>query len=139
MSRKRKPAAGGPAPRRVAAAQRGLGPSVPWGAFVVLLIGLAFAWHAWSLQFTQDDAYISLRYARHLVEGNGLVFNPGERVEGYSNFTWTLLLALFLKLGAPAVETSRWLGILFGALSVLAAGKFARALEGKWGAASIGA
>jgi len=138
VSRKRK-ASAGRAPRRGADPKHRAGPAVPWGALVVLLIGLAFAWHAWSLQFTQDDAYISLRYARNLVEGNGLVFNPGERVEGYSNFTWTLLLALFLKLGAPAVETSRWLGILFGVLSVLAAGKFARALEGKWGAASIGA
>jgi arabinofuranosyltransferase len=135
VSRKRRAAA---AARRPAPAARHA-PPVPWGAIVVLLIGAAFAWHAWSLQFTQDDAYISLRYARNLVEGNGLVFNPGERVEGYSNFTWTLLLALFLKLGAPAVETSRVLGILFGVLSVLAAGKLARALEGKWGAASIGA
>jgi hypothetical protein len=29
-----------------------------------------------------DDAYISLRYARNLIDAHGLVFNPGERVEG---------------------------------------------------------
>ncbi len=32
--------------------------------------------------FLYDDAYITLRYARNLVEGNGLVFNPGEAVLG---------------------------------------------------------
>jgi len=35
-----------------------------------------------------DDAYISFRYVRNFVEGRGLVFNPGERVEGYTNFLW---------------------------------------------------
>ena len=40
-----------------------------------------------------DDALISFRYAVNLVEGRGLVFNPGERVEGYTNFLWTIVLA----------------------------------------------
>jgi hypothetical protein len=40
-----------------------------------------------------DDAFISYRYASHLVSGNGLVFNPGERVEGYSNLLYVLLVA----------------------------------------------
>jgi len=45
-----------------------------------------------------DDTFIGLRYARNLVEGNGLVFNPGERVEGYTSSAWVLLSALFLRL-----------------------------------------
>ena len=42
-----------------------------------------------------DDAFISFRYARNLFEGNGLVFNPGKRAEGYTNFLWCLLVAPF--------------------------------------------
>jgi len=49
-----------------------------------------------------DDAYISYRYAHHLARGAGLVFNPGERVEGYTNFLWTVLAALSLRLQLPA-------------------------------------
>lgn len=51
--------------------------------------------------FVTDDAYISFRYARNLVEGLGLRFNPGETppVEGYSNFLWVLLCALVERLG----------------------------------------
>ncbi|WP_338065522.1 hypothetical protein [Amycolatopsis antarctica] len=41
-----------------------------------------------------EDAYISFRYSLNLAEGNGPVFNPGERVEGYSNFLWTVLVAV---------------------------------------------
>jgi hypothetical protein len=39
-----------------------------------------------------DDAYISYRYAQNLAQGNGLVFNRGERVEGYSNFLYVLMM-----------------------------------------------
>ena len=44
-----------------------------------------------------DDAYISYRYARNLAAGEGLVFNPSERVEGYSNFLYVLILGLLAK------------------------------------------
>jgi hypothetical protein len=47
-----------------------------------------------------DDAFISFRYARNLVEGHGLVYNIGERVEGYSNFLWTLLVGLMIRITA---------------------------------------
>ncbi len=58
-----------------------------------------------------DDAYISLRYARNLVDGHGLVFNPGERVEGYTNFLWVLLGAAWLKAGANAMAGLQWLSV----------------------------
>ena len=48
---------------------------------------------AWANRFVQDDAFISFRYARNLAEGHGLVWNIGERVEGYTNFLWTACLA----------------------------------------------
>ncbi|HET9886464.1 MAG TPA: hypothetical protein VFR10_03035 [bacterium] len=41
-----------------------------------------------------DDAMVSMRYARNLAHGDGLVWNPGEApVEGYTNLLWTLVLA----------------------------------------------
>jgi hypothetical protein len=42
-----------------------------------------------------DDAMTSVQYARNLALGNGVVFNLGERVEGYTNFLWVLLIAPF--------------------------------------------
>jgi arabinofuranosyltransferase len=52
-----------------------------------------------------DDAYISYRYARNLAFGHGLAFNPGERVEGYSNLLYVLLLTpAFLVLRDAAIH-----------------------------------
>lgn len=62
------------------------------GALAQILFGFSHfgqAGHAWGA----DDAYISYRYAENLASGNGLVFNPGERVEGFSNLLYVLLLA----------------------------------------------
>jgi hypothetical protein len=50
-----------------------------------------------------DDVFIGLRYARNLVEGQGLVFNPGERVEGYTSFLHVLFAALLIRLGLDPV------------------------------------
>ncbi len=41
-----------------------------------------------------DDAMISMRYAWNLTQGHGLVWNPGEPVEGYTSLLMTLLMAL---------------------------------------------
>jgi arabinofuranosyltransferase len=81
---------------------------------------------AWQHRFVQDDAYISFRYADHLVHGEGLVWNPGERVEGYTNFFWTLLLASFMALGADPVLSSQVLGMLFFGISLVFTFKLSR-------------
>ncbi len=68
---------------------------------------------AWSHRFIQDDAFISFRYAQNLAQGNGLVWNIGERVEGYTNFLWTLLISIGIYLGCEPVMLSYILGTLF--------------------------
>lgn len=66
---------------------------------------------AWSNRFVQDDAYIVFRYADHLARGEGLVWNAGERVEGYSSFLYTVLLAGSRRLGLDPVSTSHVVGL----------------------------
>jgi hypothetical protein len=54
-----------------------------------------------------DDAMVSMRYARNLAHGFGLVWNPGgERVEGYTNLLWVLYLAGLHLLPVPAAKIS---------------------------------
>ena len=69
--------------------------------------------------WVDDDAFISFRYARNLAEGNGLVFNTGERVEGYSNFLWTVVMAGCHKLGFDLPSAARMLGAVFSILTPL--------------------
>lgn len=56
-----------------------------------------------------DDAFISFRYAKNLVNGIGLTFNAGESVEGYTNFLWTLLMAGFIALGFEPIVTAQFI------------------------------
>jgi hypothetical protein len=53
-----------------------------------------------------DDAMISMRYARNLAQDSGLVWNAGERVEGYTNFLWTAAMALVHLFPLDAAHTS---------------------------------
>ena len=74
---------------------------------LVLLAYLASV--AW---FLCDDAFISFRYVRNLLEGHGLVFNPGEHVEGYSSFLWILeLAAIWGVFGVPPEQAAPWLSV----------------------------
>lgn len=80
-------------------------------------------------EFISDDAWISMRYARNLVEGHGLRWNPGqEPVEGYSNLLWVLLGALGLAVGAPLPLWLNGLGLAFSAASVVGCYALAREL-----------
>lgn len=81
---------------------------------VVILTIFAFA-----QRYPMDDAFISYRYAKFLAEGHGFVWNIGERVEGYTNFLWTLLLAAGLKLGVTPERFSIVLSFPFYILALL--------------------
>ena len=87
---------------------------LPWLA----LLG----WLAKAGWFITDDAFISFRYARNLLDGHGLVFNRGEYVEGYTNFLWVLeLAAIWRVLGIRPEDAAQWLSVIYtvGTLAVL--------------------
>ena len=86
---------------------------LPWLALL--------AWFSSVAWFLCDDAFISFRYVRNLLEGHGLVFNPGEYVEGYSNFLWVLELAAIWGLSGVAPEDAApWLSVAFTAGTIAA-------------------
>ena len=92
-------------------------------AAAILPILVLLVWQAIRTYWLCDDAYISFRYVRNLVEGHGLVFNPGERVEGYTNFLWVLELAATWKLlGLRPEVASSLLSLLYtaGAIALTA-------------------
>lgn len=58
-----------------------------------------------------DDAFISLRYVRNALEGHGLVYNIGERVEGFTSPLYILLNYILGLTGIDLVVSSKILGI----------------------------
>ncbi|MCA0997332.1 hypothetical protein [Alloyangia pacifica] len=93
-----------------------------YGPALVLSIGvLLFAVAIWRNRFfLHDDAFISLKYARNLLEYGELTWNLGERVEGYTNFLYVLMTAGLLKLGVEPVTALRVLNIVAVGLFVAA-------------------
>lgn len=75
---------------------------------------MIYAWLANDLNFIQDDAYISYRYVANFLNGHGLVYNIGERVEGFTNFGWTIYMILLGAIGLSYIFFSQLTGALFG-------------------------
>ncbi|MCB9539024.1 MAG: hypothetical protein H6704_22580 [Myxococcales bacterium] len=100
-----------------------------WG--LLALAGVGLIAHALVFDFVNDDAFISFRYADNLVRHGELVFNVGERVEGYTNFLWTMLMAGVMGLGLDPVPWSKWLGIAFGVATLAVVARFLARTEGE--------
>lgn len=80
---------------------------------------LILAWNiSWYLPFFADDSLITIRYAQRLIDGHGLTWTDGIKVEGYSNLLWVLILAFFGKLGANMILVARILGVIFAVTNV---------------------
>lgn len=77
--------------------------------------------HVLSFNFISDDAFIALRYVRNLIDGHGLVFNPGDRVEGFTSPLWIMLLAGLGYLGIDLLTAARFLGVLAGLVTMIVA------------------
>lgn len=78
---------------------------------VWMFLGAAVLYTAHELFYQSsfvDDAFISFRYAHNFSEGFGLRFNPSALpVEGYTNFLWTLIIALLHFVPVPLFFTLR--------------------------------
>lgn len=84
--------------------------------FAIAALGLVV--HTYCYSFITDDAYISFRYSYNFANHGELVFNLGERVEGFTNFLWTVLLSLCLKAGVAPEISSQILGTLCGVVTL---------------------
>jgi len=76
-------------------------------AMLFLALGVSFC-----SDFVIDDTYITFRYSRNLANGLGPVFHAGDRVEGYTNFLWMLLMSVAFPLGINPLFWSRGLSLL---------------------------
>jgi hypothetical protein len=88
-------------------------------------------------RWLSDDAFISFRYARNLVDGKGLVFNAEERTEGYTNFLWTLFIAAGKFAGIAPEHFSIFGGILSFALLLILLFKSSREIASDYGHSGV--
>jgi len=79
--------------------------------FCLLMASIAYLGVRTHRPFFHDDAYITLRYANQWQSGNGPVWNPNERVEGYTSFLHLAVLAPLQKIGISPEVSARIVGL----------------------------
>ena len=104
-----------------------LWPAISWLVLLWVLLGTAWAC---------DDAYISFRTIDNFVHGEGLVFNPGERVQAFTHPLWLLLHVPFYALTGNIYYVTIILSLL---LSLGTAAVLARVVDSRlaWGVVPI--
>src|SRR3954463_16572342 len=111
-----------------------------WTVPLIVTVAIApaiAAVYAWELRargpIAIDDAYITFSYSKNLATGHGPVYGHGERVEGYSNFLWMVLVAIGLRFQilADPLITARVVAIPFMALLALSTYALARVRAGR--------
>lgn len=71
------------------------------------------------LEYSPDDTFIYLQYARNLAGGDGFSFNAGEPSYGITSPLWALLLSVPYLLGFDGYWFSRIIDLFFALFSVV--------------------
>ena len=95
----------------------------------LIALSVSFIFICLNNKFVQDDAFISFRYVQNFVDGNGLVFNIGERVEGYTNLLWVLILSVFVLFKINIQSISQILSVLSGVIVIFMTFKLSELFE----------
>lgn len=115
-----------------------------WRSFVLplFLVGLAVTLRFLPGERTIDDAFITFRYARNILAGNGFVYNPGEHVLGTTTPFYTILLtgmgAFLGGTQAPFPQIALTLNALADGLTAVMLLDLGRRLGSKLAGASAG-
>jgi hypothetical protein len=92
--------------------------NIPRSHATVLIVAvvLHLLHQLWFYEWFIEDAAITFSFSKYWVQGEGLVPFPGaERVEGYSNPTWMVLIAAWYAAGVDPFVSSKIMAAFFGA------------------------
>lgn len=82
---------------------------------VLAFLFISMNFFAWVI----DDLYIYFRYAENFISGRGIVFNPGEYVEGFSSFLWFIYLSLSGLAGLSFEPAAKYASLSLAVLNAL--------------------
>lgn len=86
-----------------------------WTVALLLLLTGVLILNAWVV----DDAYITFRTVDNFVQGRGLTWNPGERVQVYTHPLWMFVVALCYLVTSEFFFTVIGLSVILTLLAVL--------------------
>jgi arabinofuranosyltransferase len=95
---------------------------------LVALVGVLIV-HARYLAGVTEDAHITFRFARHVADGLGFVWNVGEPpIEGFTTLLWLMLSAGAIKAGIDEFALTQALGVASACGTLILTFFFARRL-----------
>lgn len=82
--------------------------------YVIIIVSLAvFCYMQFlKLQYSPDDTYIYLQYAKNLATGHNFSFNPGEPSYGVTSPLWTIILTLPFIFGVDGFWFAKCLDLI---------------------------
>jgi arabinofuranosyltransferase len=100
-------------------------------ALLLLPLMAVLVYFQWQYKgYVKDDTYISIRYAMNLASGHGMVFNHGDKLEGYTNFLWILFTLPAYWLDIDPLNWVKVMGCVFGVVGVAVTWALARFWNG---------
>jgi len=90
---------------------------------------LLFGWIALATAWLSDDSLISLRQVWNFINGGGLTWNYGERVQAFTHPAWVLLLSAVTALTRELFLTTIVLSVALSLASVLFVMRYAAVLS----------
>src|ERR1041384_6402212 len=96
--------------------------------FLILIISVIFFFSDiyQKTDYSPDDTYIYMQYARNISSGNGFAFNPGEPSYGVTSPLWVFLLTIPYFLKINTYWFAKGLDLLFLAFACIIFFKFAK-------------
>ena len=107
-----------------------IGPLAASGFVIFLLL----AHTAMFRVYITDDAFIAFRYVRSFVHDEGLTYNAGERVWGFTSLLWCALLVPFAWSGFDLAASARFLGFVCNVLLLVVVLRYRSTPEASRGA-----
>jgi arabinofuranosyltransferase len=89
-------------------------PRMSWSWLFALVPVIAVVVGGWAHRWVTEDAFIDFRVIHNLWSGYGPVYNPGERVEAYTDPLWVFVLAAIG--GVFRFVSLEWWSVVLGLL-----------------------
>ncbi len=86
---------------------------------IAVVMAVFYVMVALHFDYTPDDTYIYLQYARSLAEGDGFSFNDGTPRYGITGPLWALVIAGGTKMGLDPSVAAKSLDLVLASFSIL--------------------
>lgn len=88
--------------------------------FFVILLPVVFLFcQGYTHRWNSEDAFITFRVVKNILNGYGPVYNIDERVEAYTHPLWVAILTLTTFITGSIEYSAFWLGLVFSCLGLI--------------------